>query len=414
MPAESYFQLLNPLMFLVFAAGLYSIHAVRPTRATLMFALSYTVGAAAFLIEFFNMSGMRILPVVPTVSLYAITAILVSGAMMLRYRKWAPWGLLVTIGAAHMGVYAWFREVEQIYWIASMAANFGCGLIFSVAAVGIRNHIRRPIDRVLYGLYLVSCLQCFVRPVALVLLAPGPLNPSNLDQPLAILMLHLFVGACAVMLGMTLIIAKILEVYRELQEQSVTDRLSGVLNRRGFEIAAEEAFSRRSGDLRFACVVIADIDGFKSINDAHGHAFGDMVITEFGALFSDYAVGDRIAARLGGDEFVMLLPGEMTDVAIEIADAIRRDFEQVAIAGPGGPARLSASFGVALRQPDETVEKLIARADEALYLAKTTGRGRVCSETDVAVDRLGVAADRLARRRLRDAIVHPEAVAKTV
>ncbi|MEZ5892278.1 MAG: GGDEF domain-containing protein [Parvularculaceae bacterium] len=403
MQAESYFQLLNPLMFLLFAAGFFSVNALRPSQATLTFALSYTVGAAAFIIDFFNVSGMRLIGVVETTSLYAVTAILVSAGMMLRYQKWAPWSLLAALGFMHILIYAFLRESVKDYWLASISANAGCGVIFSIAAISIRKLIRRPLDKAIFWLYVFSCAQCFVRPVIAAAMAGGELTPETYDEPLLLLMLHFIVGAFAVIMGMALLIAFSQEVYEDLQHQSVTDRLSGIFNRRGFEEAAEAALAPRHSDVGFAALIIADIDNFKSVNDAHGHAFGDMAIAEFGALFNEYADEDRIAARLGGDEFVMLLPGEMIDTAIEIAEAIRRDFSETIIeGGAGAPPKLSASFGVALRQPNESLSKLLARADEALYLAKSSSRNQVCSETDVSVDRLHAATEKLSRRRLRD------------
>ncbi|MCK5747694.1 MAG: GGDEF domain-containing protein, partial [Oricola sp.] len=134
-----------------------------------------------------------------------------------------------------------------------------------------------------------------------------------------------------------------------------------------------------------------DIDHFKQVNDTQGHAAGDMVIAEMGALFNQYADRSRFAGRIGGEEFAMALVGEPLQTAREIAEALRRDFSALRIDNgdpAGGDCRFTASFGVAMRQPGEPFLSLLSRADEALYLAKAKGRDKVICETDVLVQKL--------------------------
>lgn len=389
MQAETYFQFMNPLVFLLFALGFFAINAIRPSAAVLLLAFSYVAGAAAFIVDIFEQAGFYIVGVIPIAGLYAATAVFVSAGLALRYRGHAPWRLYAAAFAVHMAVYSYVYLTQGASWWSSFAANFGCGAIFAICLVAIRNHLPRIIDKAVFWLYAIGCIQCFARPLAIAYFSGG-MTPETFNLPMFLLALHFVVGACAVILGMTLLVAFSSEVVSDLERNSITDRLSGLLNRRGFEDAAARLFQSKGGDENFVSVIIADIDHFKQVNDTQGHAVGDMVIAEMGALFSQYADSNRFAGRIGGEEFAMVLAGEALHAAKELAEALRRDFASLRIdhGDAGGRASYTASFGVAMRQPGETILTLLSRADEALYLAKSQGRDRVACETDVLVHAL--------------------------
>ena len=123
--------------------------------------------------------------------------------------------------------------------------------------------------------------------------------------------------------------------------------------------------------------MIADLDQFKSINDTYGHASGDRIIQAFGELVSRTAGGREVAARLGGEEFAVLLPGLDLASARLFAEGVRMTFAGLAVDGLPAFHRSTASFGVAEIGPSETLESLMRRSDEALYMAKHAGRDRV-------------------------------------
>ncbi len=157
-----------------------------------------------------------------------------------------------------------------------------------------------------------------------------------------------------------------------------TDPLSGCVNRRGFEQQFRRELSRAARAQTELAIIDVDLDHFKLINDTHGHLIGDRVITEAGELLRANArVGD-IVARTGGEEFSILAPGSgvagAQHLALRIVEAFRRrEF--------GGALRIpvTASVGVvADTVTDESIaQDLLARADEALYAAKRSGRNRV-------------------------------------
>ena len=181
----------------------------------------------------------------------------------------------------------------------------------------------------------------------------------------------------SLLIALSLFTAEALDLLKALRSESQTDPLSGLLNRRGFEARASTLLDLcGSGKLPVA-LVVADLDRFKALNDRHGHAAGDRVITEFAARLRTAAGARGVAGRLGGEEFAVLLPLADPAAARLLAEAVRAVFSAEAIDGLPPEVRMTASFGVAARSGDESLADLMRRADEALYHAKKGGRDSV-------------------------------------
>lgn len=158
----------------------------------------------------------------------------------------------------------------------------------------------------------------------------------------------------------------------DLTEQSRTDALTGLPNRRAMAAALQDAVVSADGQPRQTCVALIDIDHFKHINDFQGHATGDRVLAELGALLRSHFAGRGLAARYGGEEFVALMP----DVDLRTAE-LQCEFLRMAVADLPLGFPVTVSIGVAQHQADESTEQTLARADAALYRAKGNGRNRV-------------------------------------
>ena len=166
---------------------------------------------------------------------------------------------------------------------------------------------------------------------------------------------------------------------RDLQEQAITDPLTGLLNRRYLReyLPREVTRARRNGtSLAF---IMVDIDYFKRVNDTFGHEAGDFVLREFGALLGSHIRGSDVACRFGGEEFALVLPDATLEGAREKAESARASIKKLDLQYRNEPiGRITASFGVALFPAHaEDADSLIRAADEALYLAKGGGRDRV-------------------------------------
>lgn len=167
-------------------------------------------------------------------------------------------------------------------------------------------------------------------------------------------------------------------LFAEIEQQSLTDDLTGCLNRRGFELQLES-------DLRLAgetdqplSLVMVDIDHFKRINDTYGHPAGDEVLRALAAVLREATNGRATAARYGGEEFALILPQYDIEEASALADRVRVRVARMVESGI--VTAITASFGVATFPSHGcTYDSLVKSADTALYQAKHTGRNRVCT-----------------------------------
>jgi len=157
--------------------------------------------------------------------------------------------------------------------------------------------------------------------------------------------------------------------------ESLTDALTGIGNRRRLDQAMATEVSRARRGEGTLCVIIADIDHFKGINDRYGHVAGDKVLARFGELLRVNSRITDIVVRFGGEEFVVLLPHTNLAQALSKAEQYRIALSAKAIEPLEHTVTLS--FGVAEFAHSETGESFLGRADAALYRAKQAGRNRV-------------------------------------
>lgn len=168
-----------------------------------------------------------------------------------------------------------------------------------------------------------------------------------------------------------------------LCDLSLRDSLTGLSNRRHFNavMASEVDRVARSGEA--ALLLLIDIDHFKSVNDSHGHAAGDEVLRVVAKTLQTCVRPMDTLARFGGEEFVVILPSCQPSFGHVVAERIRRAVENTVIPIPSGlDVQVTISIGgaFALQWIRSTSELWIDRADQQLYLAKTTGRNRLCLE----------------------------------
>jgi diguanylate cyclase (GGDEF)-like protein len=148
-----------------------------------------------------------------------------------------------------------------------------------------------------------------------------------------------------------------------------SDALTGLPNRRALDdqLPREMARALRGGSA--LCLAIIDIDRFKAYNDTYGHLAGDKVLRACAAAWDEALRGEDTILRFGGEEFLVVLPDCGPDDATEVLERLRA-------ATPGAQ---TCSVGLAAWRPGESVDELVARADEALYRAKAAGRDRLVS-----------------------------------
>ena len=168
------------------------------------------------------------------------------------------------------------------------------------------------------------------------------------------------------------------QMFRKIEDMARKDGLTGLLNHATFQDLLAHAVAdtqQADGD---CAVVLGDIDKFKDFNDKHGHQTGDFVLTAVADLWRTSAPQGAAPARYGGEEFICLLPGTGCEEASAWAERLRDALEKTRFQFQGVALQVTASFGVAcFPEHGQRPEQLVAKADEALYVAKKNGRNRV-------------------------------------
>lgn len=173
------------------------------------------------------------------------------------------------------------------------------------------------------------------------------------------------------------------ETLLQTETQAMSDGLTGLLNRRAITEHAEAEWHRAHREKRPLSLVLIDLDHLKEINDIHGHLIGDQALVVVGELLRSSMRRYDWAGRWGGDEFLLVLPGTNQREAVEVAERLRERVKQHGLkANQSGPIELHLSLGVASLdevKPDVPLRNLLATADQALYIAKQSGRDRVAT-----------------------------------
>jgi diguanylate cyclase len=163
----------------------------------------------------------------------------------------------------------------------------------------------------------------------------------------------------------------------KVSEQIREDHLTGTLNRRGMNEAMQRELSRADRTGRPMCVSMLDLDNFKKLNDTHGHSAGDAALVHLAKVIRRTVRPTDVIARYGGEEFVIILPDTDLETAAAVTVRLQRELTKRFFLHENERLLVTFSAGVAQRQPDETEESLIQRADQAMYQAKVQGKNQV-------------------------------------
>jgi diguanylate cyclase (GGDEF)-like protein len=170
-------------------------------------------------------------------------------------------------------------------------------------------------------------------------------------------------------------------LHQDLQLQASTDPLTGLLNRRAIEIAADRAIAESRYSRQPLTAIHIDLDGYKKNNDSLGHQAGDVTLIAVAYRLQQGLRKHDLLARLGGDEFVILLPGTSLKTATEMAERLRASIQELEVLYGQQPVSVNASFGLAqVESPSTDWDDLMMGCDKALYAVKSAGGNLVFAE----------------------------------
>jgi diguanylate cyclase (GGDEF)-like protein len=298
-------------------------------------------------------------------------ALVYAGTRQFRIGKVA-WPLVVGLWTIMVSGLSLFFAMG-LSGAGTITANFGMAIFLVLAARECWSGraeapVPLTVNAVLYAVVAFSFVLCGTE-----LLRTGQLTlterPENWAEDL---------NSIAAIIGLTGIGAMSITLNqfraaRHHRHQSMTDPLTGMLNRRAlFDSLAGKVIEPG------VAVIMFDIDHFKAINDRLGHAVGDLVLRQFAAIVLDHARAADTAARLGGEEFCIVLGQTSSRSALTVAESIRKAFEASVVYARSEPVTATVSAGIAVSgSKGEAFDNLLGRADSALYKAKRDGRNRV-------------------------------------
>lgn len=172
-------------------------------------------------------------------------------------------------------------------------------------------------------------------------------------------------------------IRKLEQELAQVSEMVHHDQLTGALNRRGMDEAFEREAKRTERSQTPLCVSLLDIDNFKRLNDTMGHQIGDQALVHLSNVIKEALRPTDSVARYGGEEFVIILPDVNLEEAALTVERLQRELTKKYFLHENDKVLVTFSAGVAQRQPEESQEEVIGRADKAMYQAKQTGKNRV-------------------------------------
>ncbi|QBE65722.1 GGDEF domain-containing protein [Pseudoduganella lutea] len=272
-------------------------------------------------------------------------------------------------------------RAEEIAPLAAFAASLWLG-----TQLGGPGVIPYPVPAMLwcaltYGRFATACITLFFSMWTLIAISNGTLLiGASFDSQEAVMSLRVGVIFTALApLTVASVMAARNALLARLMHVASHDSLTHALNRGGFMTGAEAVLATPKVQRQPVAVLMMDIDLFKAVNDNHGHAAGDVVLTSFAGVAQSHLRKGDLLGRLGGEEFAVLLPGCSPDAACAIAQRICDAFAAHPVAvGGDAPLHSTVSIGVACwDKPAIPVEAMLGAADAALYTAKRSGRNRI-------------------------------------
>ncbi|WP_197078334.1 GGDEF domain-containing protein [Hoeflea sp. IMCC20628] len=338
--------------------------------------MAFSLGSIGFAFEFLNyfnpmfrlMDGVNIF--VP------ICVLLVARGVCLRYTGNAPTRLLLFILAVADLTACWINFVHQNAFGRGLSISVGIVLLLSTGIWAIlKTRTRDKIDLGILVALMSAAILVLGRPVLSFFIEGAPKIGVIEDTSFWAVSLKVAGLYSLLVLAILFMLRIAADLFAELNQQSITDSLSGLLNRRGFFAAAEAVALQATPTLPIS-VLLLDIDHFKKVNDSYGHQTGDKVIQTIAGLMQASVPDNAVVGRLGGEEFGIFLPNTGSMAALAFAESLRASIHLQYHACVPATHPITVSIGLS-EGTGENLELLLHLADIGLYNAKDSGRDQV-------------------------------------
>lgn len=380
MSAAAFVLAINLFIAFIFATSFGVVAAyARSALGARWLAMAYGVGLLNPALEFVLPSQAEPRPVQVAIFAAVLLALALCVIGLARhYRINPPWRTLAAVLVASLVVNILILDMPRASLLRNVLYQAPYALVQAVGVATIlRYRHRKSLDLALLLLFAASSFYFLLKPFLATMLGSGATPQAYMGSTYAAISQS--AGAMLLMAnGLVMLLIIVRDAMAEMSARSETDKLSGLLNRRGFEERAGKLLTTTLRAGVPGTMVVADLDHFKIINDTYGHAAGDQVIMAFATVLSATASERAVVGRLGGEEFGVFIPGANLSAARLYAEGVRAGFSGLSIASLGPDLRVSASFGVAQLQEGDSLSDLLRRSDAALYEAKKGGRDRVC------------------------------------
>ena len=381
---------LYPMLLLFAAAGFWGVVRVDPNRQSARwFGLAYLAGAVAFIMEIFRFAiPDPIIALIAGGAFNMMTLGFVVGLILRADRK-PPMKILSGICVLMTFTGAALSLTTLPVSIRICLAQFFSGLSLLIGVVYCRDRLSAKIDRMIMTLMVALTTVLLAAPIVSYLIGDLPHTAAEYEVSALFSYVRFAVGSFSLAMAMLLVWEYVAGAISDLRRLANRDNLTSLLNRRGFETKFADLRATAQLDKKQVALILLDLDAFKDVNDRFGHGVGDAALKSLADLLEVHCGEAGIAARLGGEEFVIALPVSALSEAIGCAEQVRTRWQRRVHYAGDNEFSSTVSIGVALNAPRElTASKTLVRADEALYLAKNSGRNKVISETDLNVAKL--------------------------
>ncbi|MBB3609062.1 GGDEF domain-containing protein [Rhizobium sp. BK602] len=336
--------------------------------------LAWALGFALSAVGFGLVAARGLVPDLLSIEIANAVALLGESAWIAGFHRMdkrrLEWSSLLppAIWLAGIGL-PWIHEsFANRVFLYDLAGAVGATLL--AGAVRPTEGRREPVRRQLCFVFTALACLCLASSLSMLLLQPGP-ELAPVYRAYSALGCALLITAAIALSGRLLMESS----ERRWRTVSITDMLTGVLNRRGlqnyFPLVAEKA-ARES---RKIAALLFDLDHFKAINDRYGHQSGDVVLAEFARIGRQFMPRGAVFGRMGGEEFIAFIAVQDQAEAEAVAETVRADFCRAPLPAGRSMVPATVSIGLAIMPCDiATWDRLVSAADRALYAAKRSGR----------------------------------------